>query len=615
MISRYSCCLWVGIAVLLAACTTSPDTGNPTKAVDLSPVAVQTDSAPGPMIHDIQGAGHVSPYRGRMVENVIGLVTNRTGSGFYMESENDDGNPATSEGIFVFTNRLPEAQAGDLVRVKGVVEEFTPGGSATANLSVTQIRASDVDVIASGVALPPPTRIGTGGRIPPTQIIDDDGLKTFDVDLDGIDFYESLEGMRVQIDQAIAAGPSNEYKEIAVLADEGAGAALRTPRGGIVLRENDANPERILLDDGLKPLPDITTGDRFVAPIIGVVDYSYGNYKVQVTSRLDIRPAKLAQERAEPAKVGDLTVVTYNVENLDARDAQKRFDTFARHIVVNLQSPDLLILEEVQDNSGPQNDRVVDADETYSRIVDAVLAAGGPQYQFRDIAPFDGLDGGEEGGNIRVGFLFRTDRGLSFRDVSGGDARTGVDIVTRGGKVTLSVNPGRLAPMKAAFNESRKPLVGEFEFHGQTIFVIGNHFNSKGGDTPLYGNRQPPGRSSEEQRTAQAGLVHDFVQQLLEQDPQSLVLLAGDLNDFQWSAAVKTLKGDILNDLLLELPEAEQYSYTFEGNAQALDHLLVSPALQVRLTRVDIVHLNAEYADNLRFSDHDPVLARFHFGE
>lgn len=603
--------LWVIIAVLLSACAAVVDVPEQAETANVIPI---TDPA-GPKIYEIQGAGHISPFRGRYVEGVSGLVTIRTGSGFYMESVTGDNNPATSEGIFVFTNRLPEARPGDRVRVSGIVEEFTPGGSTTANLSITQIRASDVKIVESGNALPPPTLIGNGGRKPPSRIIDDDGLKIFDPDQDGIDFYESLEGMRVQIEKAVAAGPCNEYQEIAVLTDDGSGADLRTPRGGIILREDDANPERIILDDGLKPLPDISTGDRFAAPLVGVMDYSYGNYKVQVTSRLDIAPANLTQESVVAAQGAELSVATYNVENLDAHDTQQRFDTLARHIVENLQSPDLLILEEVQDNSGPQDDGVVAADETYRRIVGAVLALGGPEYQFRDIAPIDGLDGGEEGGNIRVGFLFRTDRGLSFRDVPGGDATTAVEIETRGDKAALSVNPGRIEPMKAAFNESRKPLVGEFVFRGQTIFIIGTHFNSKGGDTPLFGNRQPPARGSEEQRIAQAGLVHDFVKRLLDVDPQALVLIAGDFNDFQWSAPLKTLTGDLLTDLLLELPESERYTYVYEGNAQALDHILVSSELRKRLELVDVVHINAEYAENLRFSDHDPVLARFGFGE
>ena len=71
----------------------------------------------------------------------------------------------------------------------------------------------------------------------------------------------------------------------------------------------------------------------------------------------------------------------------------------------------------------------------------------------------------------------------------------------------LSFSPGRINPTNAAFNNSRKPLAGEFSFNGQKLFVIANHFNSKGGDDPLYGRFQPPTLSSQIQRNQQAQVV------------------------------------------------------------------------------------------------------------
>ena len=117
-------------------------------------------------------------------------------------------------------------------------------------------------------------------------------------------------------------------------------------------------------------------------------------------------------------------------------------------------------------------------------------------------------------------------------------------------------------------------------------------------------------RSSEIQRQAQAQVVHDFVQSLLTLDSQARVVVLGDLNDFQFSTAVATLKaGGILHSLVDTLPADEQYTYLFEGNSQVLDHILISPGLMnYALPEYDIVHMNAEFSTHL--SDHEPAVAR-----
>ena len=48
------------------------------------------------------------------------------------------------------------------------------------------------------------------------------------------------------------------------------------------------------------------------------------------------------------------------------------------------------------------------------------------------------------------------------------------------------------------WDNSRKPLAAEFRYRGKPLFVIGNHFNSKGGDDPTFGRFQPPRRRSSE---------------------------------------------------------------------------------------------------------------------
>jgi len=566
-------------------------------------------------IHDIQGASHISPLNMTMV-STTGIVTALRSNGFYIQDPSPDTNDATSEGIFVFTSSAPTVVVGDAVSVTGTVSEFRPGGSGSDNLTITELTSPSITVTSSGNPLPAPILIGVGGRVPPSMVIEDDAMGdvetsgVFDPATDGIDFYESLEAMRVQVNNAVVTGPSASFGEIPVLSDDGLNASVRTTRGGVVVRSNDFNPERIFLDDGIASTPTVVVGDHFTGPIVGVMDYSFGNFKLQVTSSPTVVPGGLSQEVTALPTANQLAVATFNVENLDPNDPAQKFTDLAGVIINNLKSPDLIALEEIQDNNGPTNDPLVDASQTYNLLITAIQTAGGPTYQFRQIDPVDDQDGGEPGGNIRVGFLFRTDRGLAFVDRVGGASTVATTVANGGSGPELSSSPGRIDPTNAAFNNSRKPLAGEFTFNCQKLFVIANHFNSKGGDQPLFGHFQPPALSSEVQRMQQAQIVNNFVDAILALDPNAAIVVLGDLNDFEFSNPLMTLKGGVLNDLIESLPQSERYTYVFEGNSQALDHILVSNSLftSVPVFEYDVVHVNSEFV--IRTSDHDPQVAR-----
>jgi uncharacterized protein len=569
-------------------------------------------------IHDIQAAAHLSPLAGSVgkTQGVVTALRSLGGAGFYLQDPTPDADPETSEAIFVFTSSAATVSVGDAVQVVGAVAEFRPGGATSTNLTTTELTSPSISLLSSGNPLPAATVIGTGGRVPPGAVIDDDATGdvemsgSFDAATDGIDFYESLEGMRVQVNDAVAVGPTSGFGEIPVVGDGGANAGVRTNRGGVVISEADFNPERIHLDDTLTSVPVVNVGDGFSAPVVGVLDYGFGNFKLNVTTSLTRVAGTLAQEVTELPIDQEIAVATYNVENLDPSDT-----TFARHadyIVNHLRSPDLLAIEEIQDSDGPTNSAVTDATTTWDMLITAIAAEGGPDYQFRQIDPVDDQDGGEPGGNIRVGFLFRTDRGLEFIDRTGGTSTSNTTVVDHPSGVRLSSSPGRIQSTNAAFNASRKPLVGEFRMRGRKVFVIANHFNSKGGDHPLFGRFQPPVRSSEAQRHQQAQIVNDFVDEILDADENANVIVLGDINDFEFSETVDILEGDVLTSLMNELPKAERYSYDFEGNSQVLDQIIVSGTLLELLPiEYDVVHVNAEFADQA--SDHDPQVARIDF--
>jgi predicted extracellular nuclease len=199
---------------------------------------------------------------------------------------------------------------------------------------------------------------------------------------------------------------------------------------------------------------------------------------------------------------------------------------------------------------------------------------------------------------------------VDFVDRPGGDATTPVEVVgTRRGGVRLSVSPGRIDPADAAWTDSRKPLAGEFRFRGRTVVVVTDHFTSKGGDQPLHGPVQPPVRGSEGQRHAQAEAVRAFADEVAAADPDANLVVAGDLNDVQFSRPLDLLTGDggLVNPML-GLPAGERYNYVYDGTSQALDHMLVAPALAHRAD-YEIVRIDAELHD--RASDHDPQLAGF----
>jgi uncharacterized protein len=573
-------------------------------------------------IEQIQGAGHVSPLKGQPVTDVEGVVTATTTNGFWFQSTHPDADVATSEGLFVFTSVAPTAHVGDDVTAAGTVSEFRPGGAAST-LSTTELSAknANVTVNSAGNTLPAPVVIGVD-RTPPAQTIEsgspgDVEAAPFDPSVNAIDFNESLEGMRVALKNARVVGPTNTtFGETAVVPGN-VKDVITTPRGGVLYSGYDhPNAARLIAADNLLPSgtgPVADVGDRFSGTTTGVMDYDFGNFFLRLTAPPTVASGGIQREVTKAAIDTQLAVATFNVENLAPSDPQTKFDRLAGQIIHNLQAPDLLALEEIQDNTGATDDGVVASDQTVAKLVAAITAAGGPSYHARWIDPTNDTDGGQPGGNIRQVFLYRTDRGLGFVDRPGGTATTAVTVQRVGNKPFLSVSPGRIDPGSTAWASSRKPLVGEFTWKGKTLFVVANHFASKGGDDPLYGRFQPPTRSSEVQRHQQAQQVRGFVDQLQAVDRKARIVVLGDLNDFEFSQTADILVGSgatALVDLPRTLPVRQRYSYVFEGNSQVLDHILVTPSWPG--VQYDIVHTNSEFHD--QDSDHDPQVVRLRIG-
>lgn len=565
-------------------------------------------------IFEIQGDGddftspeYASPLLGQAV-TTSGVVTAVTSDGFYFQDALGDGNDDTSDGIFVFTgvgvtptDDVDNVEIGDELEVSGTVDEFFQATQIDTVTSITQI--------STGNSITP--IILGSDRVPPTEIVDDAGSTDYDVTRDGRDFYESLEGMLVTLPDAVSVSLTRTFAsgadgEFYALANQGTNATGSNARGGITIAEDtspnnpigaDLNPERIQIDNDLATdsFPDVEVGDLF-GDITGVINYSFDDYAISpLNPVIATSTDNLTRETTNLVGTSNqLTVATLNVENLDPNDsdgdtdiADGKFTALGEQIANNLQAPDIITLQEVQDNSGSTDDGTISASDTLQTLVDEISAAGGPAYSFQDNTFIgNNVSGGQPGGNIRVAFLYRSDR------------------------VTLdSVQPIGDQNPGSPFNDARLPLVGEFSFGDESITVIGNHFSSKGGSDPLFGDIQPPANGSLDEREAQATAVNDFITSELTTDPDRNIITLGDFNEFQFFSPLETLETNLEN-LTETLPETERYTFNFEGNSQALDHVLATPEL-ANNAEYDIAHVNTEFKDQA--TDHDPGVARFSF--
>ena len=582
--------------------------------------AEDSATAAGVRIHDIQGTTRVSPLVGQQVTGVTGVVTGvRTyGSrGFWIQDPQADDDPATSEGLFVFTSSVPTVAVGDAVSVNGTVGEYVPGGLNSGNQSLTQLAKPAVTVVSSGNPVPAPVTI-SAFSVPDEYTPEGDpaaggsvnGL-TLDPESYALDYYESLEGTNVRVGTSRVVGATDPYSELWVTVKPWENA---NRRGGTVYGAYDAqNGGRLQIQSltpvAQQPFPKANVGDVLAGTTEGPLDFNqFGGYTLTARTLGKVVDRGLEPETTDRQHKNELAVATYNVENLDPSDPQEKFDALAAAVVDNLASPDIVALEEIQDDNGAKNDGTVSAEQTLKKFTDAIVAAGGPAYAWRSIDPENNKDGGQPGGNIRQVFLFNPER-VSFTDRAGGGATTAT-AVARGekGGAALTLSPGRIDPANTAWEASRKPLAGEFTFRGRTVFVIANHFGSKGGDESLTSHHQPPVRSSEAKRLLQAQAVNAFVKDVLAVDKQADVLVLGDINDFEFSGTTKALTdGGALFPAVKSLPRSERYSYVYQGNSQVLDQILTSPG--VHHFEYDSVHINAEFAD--QNSDHDPQVLRF----
>jgi uncharacterized protein len=556
--------------------------------------------AAGIPIHDIQGSALVSPWAGTIV-TTGGIVTGVDSRGFYMQDAVGDGDPGTSDAVFVYAGYAPDVIVGDLVSVSGLVAEYIPRFREIPGLlSTTEIMRSwtaplEINVLSRGHVVPEPVLIGTSGILPPTERIRPDGRA----------FWESMEGMLVTIEDAQAVGPRLRSGEIAIVPNRGVNATGMNASGGLTLGPGDENPEWVYvrrvagLADVKSPFADV--GD-LLGDVTGLLGYGSGHFEIRATEPMLHVSAGLVRETTSvPPDPDRFQIASYNVHNLDPRDPASHFAALGAQIVGSLGSPHVIALQEIQDDDGTPTGAasdeaawavsdVVSATATYAKLLDAIVAAGGPRYEVAQVDPWDDQDGGAPGGNIRVAFLYDPAR-VELPDPA----------------IRLPGSEDSPGP----FDGTRKPLVANFVIRDRQVTVINAHFSSKFGSVPLYGEGEPANAGAEA-REAQALFINEYVGGLLDKDPDARVVVLGDLNTFPHASPLPILSGaatgnPILWDAAADLDPLERYSFVYGGSSQQLDHAFISASLLAEAYPIfDIVHVNTEFYGSV--SDHDPIV-------
>lgn len=575
-------------------------------------------------IAEIQGADHKSPITAEEV-TTSGIVTGHFGSGFFFQSASPDGDQATSEGIFVFLGSSPDfplPARGEIVTVTGQVTEFQPllqpplfptreqavcGTTqiATVNnqdrgtfLAGTQIyRISALTVDGSG-DLPEPVPFAPPG-MNTTIGYADKPHTPFNPTNHPRDYFESLEGMRVVIEDAVIMSRKDRgWDQFWVAPATGLDADDLTAYGLPVAHAGHVFPEVVQVHKAVgQPAFALPVGTK-LGDLTGILTYENGNYMVVLDAVIDetAYPPPTQPAVVPPTIPQGLRIATYNAENLTigAPGSANRFAAIAAQVVGDLNSPDIIALQEVQDDDGQGATAVVTATQTIGALVDAILVAGGRRYLPVALDPIQpNTDGGAPGANIRTVFLVPEDRGvkiLSSERLFDGDDRC-----------DSSANP---------FQASRRPLLVEAEIDGTRYVLVNLHLSSKLGDQGLYTNAEDPQPGSTDRRRRQAAqLVAELERRYSDNPP--VILLMGDFNDHVDAKALEPCHQSTLGFTFHRDHRGDTYtaSYAFNGVREAIDLFLVGGA---GLPNATVTYLNLNADSLTQVSDHNPVVLVAH---
>ena len=586
-------------------------------------------------IHTIQGTGNLSAYAGTQVRTT-GIVTGLKSNGFFLQASGAevDADPQTSEGIFVFTGspRPASPVIGDALQVRGTVTEFISSNDPFSP-AITEISgALNITVASSSNALPTPVV-----------------LTAADTVVNDINNLERYEFMRVSVSSLTVVAPTGGFKSEANATSTSDGVFYGVITGvarpfrepGIQVPDPvpapnppnvprfDANPERIRVDSDTQPgssAINVTTG-AIVSNLVGPLDYSARTYTIAPDAAMPpVVAGNISATPVPAAAANEFTVASMNLERFydDVNDAggdavltaiayQNRLNKASLLVRNVLRAPDIVGIIEMESLTVLQT--------LATKINNDAVANGDPNPNYQAY-----LEEGNDVGLIDVGFLVKS-------------ARVNVLSVTQEGKNTTYINPNSGQP---ELLNDRPPLLLRAEVQpvngdSYPVTVIVNHLRSLNGvDDPIDGNRVRV------KRRAQAEFLANLIQSRQTNDPTEHIVSIGDYNVFQFNDglvdSLGIIKGstvpadqvvlpgtDLVNPDLVDagdfVPDAEHYSYVFEGNAQEIDHILLTQNLLNRFTRLAYARVDADFPEVFRsdatrperVSDHDGVVAYFSF--
>ncbi|KAI0137132.1 endonuclease/exonuclease/phosphatase family protein [Xylariales sp. AK1849] len=586
-------------------------------------------------IEEINGNKFLSPYNGQSVTNVTGIVTAKGPSGIWIRSVEKGTDPTVSDAVYVYGSAIAKnasISTGDVIVINGKVSEYR---SSVDYLYLTEIASPVVSAILEHGQTVEPLVISVDTLSPPTgQYTSLDNGDVFGVPNNqsrisvvnpvlepenyGLDFWESLSGQLVTVEDPRAISKASQYGDQWVV---GSWATTGdNDRDGLTITSADGNPEAIRIGDpldGSSNPSDTKLGDK-LETITGVVTQVYGFYYIlpltNITVVESLAPAlPNATSLTSDGTCSGLTVGDYNIENFAPNDTAHVEDV-AHHIVDYMLTPDLIFIQEIQDNDGETDDGVVESDVTLSTLIAAIEALSDVTYNYTYIAPVNDEDGGEPGGNIRVAYLYRPDV-LQLRNPSPGNSTTANEVLPG---PELKYNPGRIDPENEAWEDSRKPLAAAWETldGNNTFFTVNVHWSSKGGSSSIEGDARPPVNGALAARQAQAEATAAFIADILAEDSNAKVIVAGDFNEYSVVKPIEdflSLSGMKDLDVVAGIPVTERYTYLYDMNSQELDHMFVSPALASNISKSEFEHLHVNtwvsYDDQV--SDHDPSVGKF----
>ncbi|QDH71631.1 ExeM/NucH family extracellular endonuclease [Lysobacter alkalisoli] len=520
--------------------------------------------------------------------------------GVYLQDAGD-GNPATSDAIFVqvgdddpWRNQL---RRGAHVSVRGRVVELDTGGQ----VRLTTLVPEKVEQFGLGEV-----RV-TELRNPPQD-------------------WERYEGMRVKIVAPLTVASLDgleRHGEMLVSFDgrlwQPAERATPGTDAARAIAADNAR-RRLLLDDGRagdnRPLADSVWPEQAVTlrsgstitGAEGILDHRHGAYRLQ----LDVPPALAEQPRPRAPEVpGNLRLAAFNLENLFNGDGQgggfptergaespEQYRLQLAKLVATIRAldPDIAALMELEnDGYGP--------DSSIAALVDALNGGRGGHWRFVDACIERCRRSGRGPGDdaIRVGLVYRGDR-----------------VRTEGRPAILEEGP--FGPL------SRVPLAQAFvsKAGGPALVVVANHFKSKGGCAEAErGDRDNGAGCWNATRVESAARLADWLQQDPTRNGSNLAVIIGDMNAYAAEEPLRVLTERGWRDAFAMARVEDPYNYVYAGEVGRLDHALLSPALTRHLRGAAVWHSNADeprragYAGAQRSdgpwrsSDHDPLLLGF----